>query len=135
MGVEYHHCESCDDSHYEEYVDRCTKCSSRLCTNCLVNRDIFRNGNLSRYASHYGEKFDSSNTERVKELVADYYVEVDEEGNYDLEDGDIIPETAIDPNYCPFCQGNRINNDEVLSYLLTKYNLDINNVWDEMKNR
>lgn len=128
MGVDYRHCESCKESRYDEYVGSCVECGSSLCTNCLVNNDI-----SSNYAHHYGIRFDSSNEVMVKELLADGCVSVDEEGNYDISEGELIDDSAILAKYCPFCQGKEINKDEVLNYILEKYNLKIEDVWSEMR--
>lgn len=137
MGVDYYHCEVCDESHYEEYVGSCTECSSRLCTKCLVNDDV-----KSRYASHYGVRFDFSNLELMQSFIDEEYIYKDEDGVYcykynsgNVEEGDLVDDSAIAPKYCPFCQGTQINSDEVLTYLLNKYQLKIDEVWSEMKNK
>lgn len=128
MGVDYYHCESCDESRYEEYVGSCTDCGNSFCTNCLVNDDVD-----SRFAYHYGIRFNPNDEELVKQLLDEGYITIDEDGNYDIEEGDLIDESAIAPKYCPFCQGNSIDNDAVLAYLLKKYNLDIKEIWTEIK--
>lgn len=128
MGVSYYGCKSCGESRYEEYVGSCQGCGNRLCTNCLVNDDI-----ESSYAHEYGIKFDSNNAEMVKELLNEGYISVDEDGNYDIEEGELIDDSSIQPKYCPFCQGNEIDNDEVLNFLLRKFGLGLDQVWEMIK--
>jgi hypothetical protein len=130
MGVSFRHCESCNDSLYDEYVGSCTDCGNSLCTNCLVNDDID-----SRFAYQYGVKFDSTDEKLIAELLKDGYITKDENGDYDIEEGELIDDSAIQPKYCPFCQGDSVDNDAVLAYLLKNYNLDIKDVWKEMKNK
>lgn len=133
MGVDYYSCDVCNESHYEEYVASCSTCWNRLCTGCLVNKDVEYQGNPSRYAHHYGLKFDSTDEALVKEWLAEGYVTVDKDGNYDMKDGEVLQESAIADKYCPFCQGNIIDDGEILSYLLKKYNLTLESVWEEIK--
>lgn len=128
MGVDYRHCEVCNESLYDEFVGSCTSCGNNLCTSCVVNDDVD-----SRFAHHYGMRFDSNNEEMVKELLADGYITKDENGEYDLAEGELIDDSAILPKYCPFCQGDVIDNDAILKYLLKKYNLTAKKVWKEMK--
>jgi hypothetical protein len=130
MSVDYYHCESCNDSHYEEYVGSCNKCGNSLCTNCLVNNDV-----NSRYAYEYGYKFDSTNDELIKRLIDEGYHIKNEDGSFSYEDGDIVDDSSIQSKYCPFCSGNNIDRDVVLEYLIKEYGLDIKNVWEEIKNK
>lgn len=133
MGVDYYHCKACDESLYEEYVGSCTGCGTRLCTGCLVNKDVEYHGKPSRFAYHYGIRFDSNNEELVAELLKDGYITKDENGDYDIEEGELIDDSAILPKYCPYCQGNEINKDEVLEYLLKKSGLTLKQAWKELK--
>jgi hypothetical protein len=128
MGVDFYCCSSCKQSRYEEYVESCTGCGKRLCTSCLVNDDV-----NSRFAHHYGVKFDSNNKELVDELIS-YGMETDEDGKITgYHEGELIDDSAIDPKYCPYCQDKEVDNDAVLKYLLEKYNLTAKKVWKEMK--
>lgn len=61
MGVDFYHCKSCEESRYEEYIDHCNKCGNYICTACVINDDLD-----SKYAYHYGYKFDSKNLELMK---------------------------------------------------------------------
>ena len=133
MGVEHYGCKRCEESVYEEFVDRCTNCGSRLCTDCLVNKDVDYKGKPSRFAYHYGLRFDSNNEELVKEWLEEGYVTKDEEGNYDMEEGELLQDSAIDPKYCPYCQGSEVNKDEVLNFLLRKFGLGLDQVWEMIK--
>lgn len=130
MGVDYYHCESCDESLYEEYVGSCTKCGNSLCTSCLINNDV-----NSRYAHHYGYKFDSINELLLKQLEAEGFHFKDKNGNFTYEDGEIVDDSGIQAKYCPFCSGDIIDKDKVLDYLITKYKLDIKKVWKEIKDK
>lgn len=133
MGVEHYHCKVCDESIYEEFVGRCQTCQSSLCTYCLVNKDVIKDGKPSKYAYQYGLRFDSTNEQLVDELLKDGYITKDEDGNYDIEEGELIDDSAIAPKYCPFCQGDQINKDEVLDFLLRKFGLGLKQVWEMVK--
>ena len=37
MGVEYHQCEACQESFYEECVTNCEGCGERICVSCVIN--------------------------------------------------------------------------------------------------
>ncbi|MFI2856933.1 hypothetical protein ACH6EH_07305 [Paenibacillus sp. JSM ZJ436] len=112
MGVDFYACDCCGESRYEEYVAHCPKCDHSLCTSCVVNDDI-----NSRYAYDYGVKFDGT-----AEQKSEY--RIDDENKYDYEIGEIIDDTGIAPKYCPFCNGTEVNNDDLLEFLLKKYELD-----------
>ncbi len=133
MGVEYYACKSCGCSRYEEYVENCHGCNNRICTDCLVNKDVNYKGEPSKFAYHYGLRFDSNNENLVKEWLEEGYVTKDEEGNYNMEDGELLQDSAIAPKYCPFCQGVEVNKDEVLNYLLRKFGLGLGEVWELVK--
>lgn len=130
MGVDYYHCESCDESQYEEYVGWCQGCSKGLCTSCLTNNDIGSN-----YAWEYGLKFDSTKPELMKEYKEKGFELYKEDGSPYYEDGETIDDSSIAPKYCPFCEGIQINRDEVLDYLLFKYNVEIEDVWKELQEK
>lgn len=113
MSVNFYACDCCGESRYEEYVGECSKCGHRLCTACLINNDID-----SRYAHNYGVKFDGS--QEQKDL---YGVESKEESQYGYEIGDILDDVGIDSRYCPFCNGKKVHDDDLLDYLLSKLNI------------
>lgn len=128
MGVDFYHCASCEESRYEEYVGWCQGCSKGLCTACVVNDDV-----KSDYAYQYGYKFDSGNPELMKKYEAEGYSLYRENGESYYEDGDVLDDSSISSNYCPFCTGVEVNRDEVLDYLLSKYDLKIEDVWKELR--
>ena len=128
MGVDFKHCNYCDDSLYGEYVDSCIKCGNRLCTNCLINKDF-----ESRFAYHYGYKFDSTNEALLKQLEAEGFHIKNYDGTLSYKDGEIVEDSGIQSKYCPYCSGKAIDRESVLEYLLTKYKLDINKVWKQIK--
>ena len=37
MGVEYHQCDACQESFYEECVTNCEGCGERICVSCVIN--------------------------------------------------------------------------------------------------
>ena len=128
MSVDYRHCSSCEESLYDEYVGSCTKCGNNLCTSCLINDDV-----KSRFAHHYGYKFDSKNEELIKTLIEEGFSLEDKDGKPYYKDGDIVDDSSILPKYCPYCSGNEIDREKVLDHLLKKYKLDIKKVWKEIK--
>jgi len=113
MSVEYYPCNCCGESVYDEYVERCVKCGKRICTSCVVNDDI-----NSEYAGRYCVKFDGSEEQKEEYRIT----EKDIEKGW-VQIGKPIDNTGIDPKYCPFCNGDKIHNDDLLNYLLIKYNL------------
>lgn len=119
MSVDYDTCDCCGEAKYEEFVGDCTKCGHQLCTDCLINNDI-----NSSYACDYGIKFDGS--EKQKE---EYGIESKEDSKYGYEIGEIIEDTSIDPKYCPFCNGDEVDEAELLDFILDKY---INKSKDEL---
>lgn len=129
MGVSYYCCKSCGRSRYEEYVEYCQGCDNRICTDCVVDND----GIKSQYAYHYGIRFDSTNEEALKQQLADGWVTKNEDGTYDMAEGELFSDTAIDPRYCPFCVGEDIDKEECLNHLLKVFGLDIKQVWEEVK--
>jgi hypothetical protein len=128
MGVEFYSCDCCNNSKYEEYVGHCNNCWSNICTSCLVNNDI-----KSNYAHSYGYQFDSNNPKLMSLYEAEGFNLYDEENNPIYEDGEIIDDSNIDSKYCPFCSGEAINKENLLEYILKKYNLDEKKEWDECK--
>lgn len=131
MGVEYSGCDVCHDSVYEEYAGSCTNCGNRICTSCVIDDDNID----SRYAHHYGYRFDSQQPELMKEYELEGFYLYDENGEPEYADGDLIDESSIAPTYCPFCEGVEVDRDEVLNHLLAKYSLDLKEVWDEIRNK
>ena len=125
MSVNYNSCDCCEESVYEEYVKHCEKCGHNICTNCVVNDDI-----NSDYASKYCIKFDGSDEQ--KEV---YGITEEDIKNGWFKIGEAISDTGIDPKYCPFCNGEIIHNDDLLDYLLNKYNLTKDEVKKEYLGR
>jgi hypothetical protein len=88
----------------------------------LINKD-----HKSEWAHQYGISFDSNKPELMKEIIGEVWADCG------YEEGEMIDDTAIDPKYCPFCSGEKVDNERVLDYLLEKYKLNIKDVWKEMK--
>jgi len=121
MSVDYYSCDCCEESVYEEFVKHCEKCGHNICTECVVNDDID-----SEYASKYRVKFDGSEEQKDEYGITQEDIE---KGYFKI--GEPITDTGIDPKYCPFCNGEMIHNDDLLDYLLTKYNLSKDEVKKE----
>ena len=121
MSVDYYSCDCCEESVYEEFVKHCEKCGHNICTECIVNDDI-----NSEYASGYRVKYDGSEEQKEQYGITEEYIEKGW-----VEIGKPIQDTGIDPKYCPFCNGNMIHNDDLLDYLLSKYNLSKDEVKKE----
>lgn len=130
MGVDFYHCTVCDESRYEEYVGWCQGCSNGLCTACLVNKE-----NDSPYAYQHGLIFDSEEPELMKEYEALGYALYKEDGESYYDDGDVIDDSGIADKFCPYCTGKKIDEGSVLLYLLDKYDLKIEEVWEEMNKK
>ena len=125
MSVDYYSCDCCEESVYEEFVKHCEKCGHNICTECVVNDDID-----SEYASRYRIKFDGSDEQKEE-----YGITQENIDNGYFKIGEPIQDTVIDPKYCPFCNGEMIHNDDLLDYLLNKYNLTKDEVKKEYLGR
>lgn len=112
MGVEFYHCDCCEESRYEEYVGRCDGCGHKLCTACVVNDDIG-----SSYANHYGERY--SGTQEQKERLG---IEEDWEEKGWVTLGEVIDDVDMQPKYCPFCQGEAFDEVKFHNWLYDKLN-------------
>lgn len=115
MSVDFYHCDCFGESRYEEFVGYCSKCGNSLCTSCVVNDDI-----KSNYAYDYGVKFDGS-----KEQIEKYEIHED----YIPEIGEVIDDVGMDSKYCPFCNGNKVSDNDLLYYALKL----LNKTKDELK--
>jgi hypothetical protein len=124
MSVDYYQCDKCEESVYSEEKGECggytRGCGKTLCTSCLVNDDLDE-----RYAYYYGIKFDASQEQMEEFKIKDI-------NSYKL--GDIIDDSGIDPKYCPYCSGKEVHDDDVLNFLLKRYELDIEDVKKEIRN-
>lgn len=110
MGVDYYACSCCGESRYEEFVGNCTSCGESLCTSCLTNDDV-----NSNYAHSYGVVFDGS-----KEMIDEYDITQEEIEKGWVEVDEIIDDTSIAPKYCPYCQGEEINESEFTDFLIKR---------------
>lgn len=119
MSVEFYECDCCEESRYEEYVGHCSKCGHSLCSWCLIDKD----GIDSRYANDYGVKCDGT-----KEQADEYGFDI---GDYKV--GDVIDDSGIDSKHCPFCSGNKVHDEDLLEYLLSRYGLSKDKVIQEYK--
>lgn len=128
MSVDFYGCDCCKESVYEEYVERCNKCGSSLCTSCLVNNDI-----KSKYAHSYGYVFDPSNPDLMLKYVQEGFSLYNDSGDQYYEDGDIIDDSGIDSKYCPFCSGEEINKELLFDHIIEKYKIDIKEEWKILK--
>jgi hypothetical protein len=127
MGVDYYSCDVCGEALYEEYVDNCANCDRNLCVDCLDVDDKRIDGS---YTSPYvlcNEVEDMTDEEKenfLRPLYEKYGQEtVDEWVSYG----------GINPSYCPYCNGSQVDNEDLLQYLLTKYNLKYDDVVEEYK--
>lgn len=131
MGVEYNSCQSCGESKYEEYVDSCCECGANLCTACLNDID----DNNSSYAHEYGYRFDSSKPELMEQYVKEGFELYNDEGKPYYEDDEIIDDSYIASKYCPYCNGDEIDNERLLAHIIEKYNINVDDEWSELKNK
>ena len=125
MSVDFKGCDKCERGVYDEYVGTCggeyglRGCGKSLCTECLINNDIG-----SSYAYKYGTRFDGT-----PEQLEEYEIGEDD---YCLEE--LIEDSGIDPKYCPYCSGKEVHDLDVLSFLLKRYELDLEEIREEIRN-
>lgn len=110
MGVDFYACKCCGESRYEEYIDYCEGCGKRIGTCCVVNDDIGDN-----FTYPYRVKYDGS-----AEQKEEYDIEDDWEEKGWVTTGEPLDDVGIDPKYCPFCSGEEVAKEDVLTYLLKK---------------
>lgn len=110
MGVEFYHCSCCNESKYEEYVGWCTDCGKSICASCVTNDDVD-----SSYASYYGVVYNGSEEQKLE-----YGIEDDWEEKGWITVGELIDDTSIAPKYCPYCQGEKFNEDKFAQWLYQK---------------
>lgn len=118
MSVDFYECDCCEKSVYEEYVGHCNKCGHSLCTDCLINDDI-----ESSYAHEYGVICDGTSEQAEKYGFSAGAYEIDE----------IIDDTGIDSKYCPFCSGDEVHDEDLLKYLIKKYDIEKDDLIKEYK--
>nr|WP_156736313.1 hypothetical protein [Mycobacterium sp. E3298] len=58
------------------------------------------------------------------EQKEEFGVQSKEDSEYGYEIGDIIDDTGIASKYCPFCNGIEVSDDDLLNYLLKKYDIN-----------
>ena len=119
MSVSYYACRMCGTSVYEEYFGYCNNCNKGLCTDCLINNDL-----ESEYSYEYGYRMDSQNIELMKKYEKEGYELYKEKGQPHYKNGEIIDDSGIDSNFCPFCSGESYTDDDLLEYLLSTLKLN-----------
>lgn len=124
MSVDFYACSVCGESRYEEYVGSCTCCGDSLCTNCVTNDDV-----NSNYAHHYGIVFDGS-----EEMMKEYDITQEEIDKGYVSVDEILDDTSIAPKYCPYCQGEEINEGEFTAFLIKKLGVTREDLEEEFRN-
>lgn len=116
MGVTHTACSCCNRGVNSEFTDRCSKCEQEICVYCLVKKGR-KNSDLP---SDFGLKFDGS-----KEQKEQYGIETKQEDpQWGMDVGDVIDDVGYDPKYCPFCTGKKVNDTQLLNFILELYEFD-----------
>lgn len=113
MSVDYYSCDCCGDAVYEEFVHSCAKCGRNICEDCFnknvdiperINyREDITDGQYEYLCNKYG-----------KETIDKY----------------VIGYGELNPEYCPFCNGDKVDSDDLLEFVLERY---IHKSLDEIK--
>lgn len=105
MGVDFYNCTKCNEifDDCSGYYDTCEKCGERVCFECQVDLNM-------RSEAEY---FDDG-----AEPIGDYW-EKDDKWN-----------TLVK---CPYCDGTIITDEEIIKYLLGKFNKTKDEVIAEIK--
>ena len=106
MSVDYISCDSCGSARYEEFVHECSNCGRSICENCF-SKDVDTPERISSKDDITQEQYDSL-CERYGQETIDKYV---------------ISWGELNPDYCPFCFGQEVHNDDLLEFLLDKLGL------------
>lgn len=106
MGVDYYSCENCGEIYNDcgDYYN-CGECWTGFCNRCGEKELIEKYG------------------------VWDYESENAEDFNLD---GELLGEEGCLKS-CPICSGDRIEESELLTHILQKYNLNKELEWKELK--
>lgn len=128
MGVDYKACSVCEEALYEEYVDNCCNCGRNLCVECLNVTEKRIDGDYT-YPYVLSHEIDEMNKEEKENFLQPLY---DKYGKEAVDKW--VSWGGINPSYCPYCNGSQVDNDDLLQYLLTKYNLKLDDVIQEYKN-
>lgn len=120
MSVDYYSCDCCGEALYEEFVSNCAKCEVNLCIDCLVDTDGIEEDGSYTYPFSVSVALENENTkQRLVEKYGEESVKRWESWG------------GINPEYCPYCSGNKVDDSDLLDYLLSKLNLVKEELKDE----
>ena len=123
MGVDYYGCANCGDGVYEEYIHHCEECGKSIGTCCVVNDDVG-----DRYAHAYKIKYDGFDEQKAKYGIKEDWIE---KGWVTI--GEPMDDVGIDPKYCPFCGGGKVDDGDLLAFAIKKLNTTKDQLTDEYK--
>ena len=106
MSVDFYACKCCEESRYEEYIHECPHCGRNICEDCF-NKDV-------ETPERIGNKED---------LTEEQYSYLCKKYGKTLIDTQVIKWGELNPEYCPFCNGDEIHNDDLLYFALSKLNM------------
>ena len=116
MSVDFYACSSCGEARYEEMVQECPNCGKSICDDCL------------------NEGIDTPQRIESKEDITDEQYEAlcDKYGER-MIDENVIKWSELNPEYCPFCSGKEVHNDDLLDYALGKLDMTKFELTEEYK--
>ena len=105
MSVDFYGCDSCGDSRFEDLISECAKCGHYICDDCMMGKPISTNT-----PPFIGER--SEITDEDYEVLCEKY------GKH-IVDNCIIGMDYLNPEYCPFCNGEKVHDSDLLYFALS----------------
>ena len=105
MSVDYYSCECCGDARYEEAIQECPSCGRSICDECL-NDDVETPARI----------------EEREDITYEQYKDLCEKYGKELIDDSVIDGGELNPEYCPFCSGKEVCDDDLLDFAIRELN-------------
>ena len=102
MSVDYYGCDYCGESVYEYFVHECSKCGWNICENCF---------NKDKETPPFIYNKEDVTEEQYKYLCDKY--------GKNIIDNNVIDWEGLNPEYCPFCSGNKVHDNDLLHFALS----------------
>jgi hypothetical protein len=114
MSVDYYSCDCCGDSRYEEYVYGCPVCGRDICNHCT-------NENVET----------PMGIDQKDDLTEEQYLYLCNKYGKEMIDKYVIGYGEMNPEYCPFCGGNKVHDEDLLNFALDKLGITKEQLKDE----
>lgn len=116
MSVDFYECDVCEESKYEGNIYWCAKCQRSVCISCKLS--------------------DSNSTDVIwdkDELEDDEYGYLCYKYGKEFVDEEIIETGYLNPECCPFCNGDLVHDEILLEFALFKLKINKEELVKEYK--